>query len=137
MADALAKLETLFARYGERWTPVPPVQPDAAPEEEAPISQCAFWRAMQRMLRMGDSLLADQGTAAFGAAALRLPNGAQLLVQPLWGLYSTRSLRRADRGARAAGDSDYQRRLGAAHHSGAGLDAAGWAEAANLFVVEQ
>lgn len=85
MADALAELETLFARYGERWTPAPPVQPDAPPDEAAPVSQRAFWRAMQRMLRPGDCLLADQGTAAFGAAALRLPSGAQLLVQPLWG----------------------------------------------------
>lgn len=30
-------------------------------------------------------MLADQGTAAFGAAALRLPQDVRLLVQPLWG----------------------------------------------------
>ncbi|HBI08133.1 MAG TPA: indolepyruvate decarboxylase, partial [Erwinia persicina] len=33
----------------------------------------------------GDIVLAEQGTAAFGAAALRLPDKVQMLVQPLWG----------------------------------------------------
>lgn len=49
------------------------------------ITQQAFWQAMQHFLLPGDIILADQGTAAFGAAALQLPEGAQLLVQPLWG----------------------------------------------------
>lgn len=40
---------------------------------------------MQEQLRPGDIILADQGTAAFGVAALRLPSDATLLVQPLWG----------------------------------------------------
>ncbi|EPK0920537.1 thiamine pyrophosphate-dependent enzyme, partial [Klebsiella quasipneumoniae] len=30
-------------------------------------------------------ILADQGTAAFGIAALKLPSEASLIVQPLWG----------------------------------------------------
>ncbi len=30
-------------------------------------------------------MLADQGTAAFGAAALRLPVDSRFIVQPLWG----------------------------------------------------
>ncbi len=58
----------------------------AAPVPDATIiSQSAFWQAMQSFIQPGDIILADQGTAAFGAAALRLPAGAQLLVQPLWG----------------------------------------------------
>jgi indolepyruvate decarboxylase len=40
---------------------------------------------MQAFLQPGDLILAEQGTAAFGAAALRLPSQAQLVVQPLWG----------------------------------------------------
>jgi Pyruvate decarboxylase and related thiamine pyrophosphate-requiring enzymes len=58
---------------------------DTPPAAAAVISQQAFWQAMQRFLQPGDIILADQGTAAFGAAALRLPHDAQLLVQPLWG----------------------------------------------------
>ncbi|WP_311791143.1 MULTISPECIES: thiamine pyrophosphate-binding protein [Pantoea] len=85
MADALSELETLFARYGERWALAPHAPLVEAEDEAAYISQTAFWRAMQHFLQPGDIILADQGTAAFGAAALRLPPGAQLLVQPLWG----------------------------------------------------
>ena len=39
----------------------------------------------RRALRPGDIILADQGTAAFGIAALKLPSEASLIVQPLWG----------------------------------------------------
>lgn len=85
MADALSELNGLFARYGQHWQ-TGPEAPAAAPVEEAAIiSQQAFWQAMQDFLQPGDVILAEQGTAAFGAAALRLPAQAQLLVQPLWG----------------------------------------------------
>ncbi|MDU5839053.1 MAG: thiamine pyrophosphate-dependent enzyme, partial [Pantoea sp.] len=85
MADALSELEALFARYGKGWALAPQVQPVETADACADISQNAFWQAMQRFLQPGDIILADQGTAAFGAAALRLPPGAQLVVQPLWG----------------------------------------------------
>ena len=39
---------------------------------------------MQDLLLPGDLLIADQGTAFYGAAGLTLPDGAQLLGQPLW-----------------------------------------------------
>ncbi|MGY5956074.1 thiamine pyrophosphate-binding protein [Kosakonia sp. BK9b] len=49
------------------------------------LDQAAFWQTLQDFIRPGDIILADQGTAAFGAAALRLPAGVDFLVQPLWG----------------------------------------------------
>lgn len=85
MADALSELQPLFEHYGQQWQPaIAPsaVQPD---EPAAVISQQAFWQAMQKFLQPGDLILAEQGTAAFGAAALRLPSQVQLVVQPLWG----------------------------------------------------
>lgn len=85
MADALSELHTLFSRYAARWALAPAALPGIPVEDAAFISQNAFWRAMQAFLQPGDIILADQGTAAFGAAALRLPHQAQLLVQPLWG----------------------------------------------------
>ena len=39
---------------------------------------------MQDLLLHGDLLIADQGTAFYGAAGLTLPDGAQLVGQPLW-----------------------------------------------------
>lgn len=85
MADALSELQPLFERYGRQWQPAA-TPPAAQPAEPAAvISQHGFWQAMQAFLQPGDLILAEQGTAAFGAAALRLPSQAQLVVQPLWG----------------------------------------------------
>ncbi|WP_337009813.1 indolepyruvate decarboxylase [Pantoea sp. AS142] len=85
MADALSELQPLFERYGRQWQSA--VTPSAAQplEPAGAISQHAFWHTMQAFLQPGDLVLAEQGTAAFGAAALRLPSQAQLVVQPLWG----------------------------------------------------
>ncbi|KAA5933713.1 MULTISPECIES: indolepyruvate decarboxylase [Pantoea] len=85
MADALSELQPLFEHYGQQWQPA--IAPSAVQPAEpaAMISQQAFWQAMQKFLQPGDLILAEQGTAAFGAAALRLPSQAQLVVQPLWG----------------------------------------------------
>lgn len=86
MQQALAALTPIYQRHCAHWRLA-----DAPECEEskqiaaAVISQQAFWQAMQCFLQPGDIILADQGTAAFGAAALRLPQDAQLLVQPLWG----------------------------------------------------
>ncbi|MDO6405024.1 thiamine pyrophosphate-binding protein [Pantoea phytobeneficialis] len=85
MAEALGVLEPLFRRYGERWAIGGMATREDTSDDDAFISQHAFWQAMQRFLLPGDIILADQGTAAFGAAALRLPEDVQLLVQPLWG----------------------------------------------------
>lgn len=65
----------------------PPVQPASTPQhiDKGDLSQLNFWHTVQQALLPGDLILADQGTAAFGAASLSLPAGAELLVQPLWG----------------------------------------------------
>ncbi|MEO3991825.1 alpha-keto acid decarboxylase family protein [Pseudocitrobacter cyperus] len=49
------------------------------------LTQARFWQTLQKHLQPGDILLGDQGTAAFGVAALKLPSDASLIVQPLWG----------------------------------------------------
>ncbi|UVC28271.1 alpha-keto acid decarboxylase family protein [Pantoea sp. SOD02] len=86
MQQALAALTPIYQRHCAHWRLAD--APECEESEQiaaAVISQQAFWQAMQRFLQPGDIILADQGTAAFGAAALRLPQDAQLLVQPLWG----------------------------------------------------
>jgi indolepyruvate decarboxylase len=85
MAQALSALEPLFKQYGAQWAQGQTPISTSEPVDDALITQNAFWQAMQQFLQPGDIILADQGTAAFGAAALRLPQDAQLLVQPLWG----------------------------------------------------
>ncbi len=49
-----------------------------------PLAQEQLWAALQDFLLPGDLVLADQGTAIYGAADLTLPAGARLIEQPLW-----------------------------------------------------
>ncbi|POT59934.1 indolepyruvate decarboxylase [Citrobacter amalonaticus] len=65
----------------------PPRRPGAGEYrvDKGALTQERFWRTVQQFLQPDDIILADQGTAAFGAAALTLPAGAEVLVQPLWG----------------------------------------------------
>jgi indolepyruvate decarboxylase len=61
--------------------------PVAEPEPEVSggrLTQRSLWAGMQAFLRPGDLLIADQGTAFYGAAGLTLPDGAQLVGQTLW-----------------------------------------------------
>ncbi len=63
---------------------------DLPPLEAAPdvrggqLTQSSLWARVQDLLLPGDLLIADQGTAFYGAAGLTLPDGAQLVGQPLW-----------------------------------------------------
>jgi TPP-dependent 2-oxoacid decarboxylase len=58
---------------------------EAEPEARGgPLTQRSLWARVQDFLQPGDLLIADQGTAFYGAAALTLPDGAQLIGQPLW-----------------------------------------------------
>ena len=59
--------------------------PEAAPDARGGrLTQRSLWARVQDLLRPGDLLVADQGSAFYGAAGLTLPDGAQLLGQPLW-----------------------------------------------------
>ncbi|HAK2951584.1 TPA: alpha-keto acid decarboxylase family protein [Salmonella enterica] len=53
--------------------------------DKGELTQESFWQTLQQYLKPGDIVLVDQGTAAFGAAALSLSDGAEVVVQPLWG----------------------------------------------------
>ena len=62
---------------------LPPLE--AAPDVRGgPLTQRSLWARVQDLLLPGDLLIADQGTAFYGAAGLTLPDGAQLVGQPLW-----------------------------------------------------
>lgn len=85
MVDAVNALHQLCKHQVSGW-PVPKQKPPALPEStNGKLDQHAFWQAMQNFLQAGDIVLADQGTAAFGAATLTLPPGVTFIAQPLWG----------------------------------------------------
>jgi len=48
------------------------------------LTQRHLWASVQDFLQAGDLIIADQGTAFYGAASLTLPDGARLIGQPLW-----------------------------------------------------
>lgn len=78
-------LHRLTAELAAFWqVPVLPDKRLAEPTENG-LSQQAFWQHMQRFLQPGDILVAEQGTACFGAAQLTLPQGCDFIAQPLWG----------------------------------------------------
>jgi alpha-keto-acid decarboxylase len=67
-------------------TPRQPAEPVAIPaaDDAEPLSQDALWAEVATFLREGDVVLADQGTAFYGASTHRLPSGVTFIGQPLW-----------------------------------------------------
>lgn len=85
IAAALTVLHQLALRHfpgGNAALPKTPA-PDATFSDA--LTQSTFWQAIQDFIKPGDILLAEQGTAAFGAAALRFPDDITFICQPLWG----------------------------------------------------
>ena len=75
--------DAFLAPLAAEWATL--MAPEAEEGAEGELTQKNFWATVQGALRPGDIILADQGTAAFGIAALKLPSEASLIVQPLWG----------------------------------------------------
>lgn len=85
MPQALNALEQAVHMPASGWQQAPARRASAEIASAGPLTQASFWQTVQMSLRPGDIVLADQGTASFGAVSLILPAGATLLVQPLWG----------------------------------------------------
>lgn len=85
MQDAVGVLMTL-CRNNPRCLLEKSPQPEKSTQmRDGMLDQASFWHTVQGFIRPGDIILADQGTAAFGAASLRLPADVDFIVQPLWG----------------------------------------------------
>ncbi|EJR6644348.1 alpha-keto acid decarboxylase family protein [Salmonella enterica] len=84
MAQAVSTLRELCLECA--FAP-PPTRSTGQPVriDKGELTQESFWQTLQQYLKPGDIILVDQGTAAFGAATLSLPDGAEVVVQPLWG----------------------------------------------------
>ncbi|MCS2149751.1 alpha-keto acid decarboxylase family protein [Scandinavium manionii] len=85
MEQAVQALQSLCEELSSGWTAPASQKKPATGKYSGALSQNSFWQALQDALQPGDIILADQGTAAFGAASLTLPADATLIVQPLWG----------------------------------------------------
>ena len=87
LPDALGALAALVAE-------LPPADGDLAPtrtpdpavsgDPDTRLSQAGLGEVVAANLQSGDIVLADQGTAFYGAATYRLPSGVTFVGQPLW-----------------------------------------------------
>ncbi|WP_346054742.1 MULTISPECIES: alpha-keto acid decarboxylase family protein [Amycolatopsis] len=84
LADAVAALADLVDRAGRAPLPAPAASPVPSTAEPGPLTQAGLWAALQDWLPPHTALLADAGTAYYGAAGLALPEGTELIGQPIW-----------------------------------------------------
>jgi indolepyruvate decarboxylase len=58
------------------------------------LTQAAYWNAMQKFIRPGDVILAEDGTSIIGAGQLTLPDDCTFISQAVWGSigYATAAL---------------------------------------------
>jgi indolepyruvate decarboxylase len=68
-------------------TKLPPVaqEPKQAAETSGAITQKAYWSAMEKFLRPGDVIVAEDGTSIIGAGTMKLPEGCTFISQAVWG----------------------------------------------------
>src|SRR5580658_5412588 len=53
-------------------------------ESSGLLTQNAYWDAMQKFLRPGDVIIAEDGTSIIGAGELHLPQGCTFVSQAVW-----------------------------------------------------
>ncbi|MGB9195929.1 MAG: thiamine pyrophosphate-binding protein [Terriglobales bacterium] len=56
-----------------------------AAEYDGPLTQKAYWNAMEEFLRPGDVIIAEDGTSIIAAGEMRLPPGCTFISQAVWG----------------------------------------------------
>lgn len=85
MREAVKALHQLTLSQALQWQLSAINRPVLPDPNGSGLDQHGFWQQIQGFLRPGDIVIAEQGTACFGAAALRLPQGCRFIVQSLWG----------------------------------------------------
>ncbi|CAI2466866.1 alpha-keto acid decarboxylase family protein [Serratia plymuthica] len=83
--DAVQALHQLTLPLALQWQLPAIKRPELPAPSGSGLDQHGFWQQIQDFLRPGDIVIADQGTACFGAAVLSLPQGCRFIVQSLWG----------------------------------------------------
>jgi indolepyruvate decarboxylase len=82
-------LETLIAcsAPASRGSILNMVQPaaDAVKPTQGPLTQAQYWKALEKFLRPGDVIVAEDGTSNAGATEMRLPAGCSFVTQAVWG----------------------------------------------------
>jgi indolepyruvate decarboxylase len=53
--------------------------------DQKPLTQAHYWKALEKFLRPGDVIIAEDGTSNSGATEMRLPAGCSFVTQAVWG----------------------------------------------------
>jgi indolepyruvate decarboxylase len=59
--------------------------PSVVAESTGLLTQTAYWNAMQKFIREGDVIIAEDGTSIIGAGLMRLPEDCTFISQAVWG----------------------------------------------------
>ncbi|GAA4680822.1 alpha-keto acid decarboxylase family protein [Frondihabitans cladoniiphilus] len=87
LADSLAAVERIARDLAFAPTPASDVVAGAgrvAGDARAPLSQDAFWAEIQTWLPRDTIAIAEAGTPFYGALELAMPDGSDLMGQPVW-----------------------------------------------------
>ncbi|MFF2551867.1 alpha-keto acid decarboxylase family protein [Nocardia sp. NPDC058058] len=84
---ALEILTELSAEFADpdKTTPTADVIPAVTDPGDTPLTQATLWPLIAGALDNNNVVVADQGSAFFGLATLRMPSGITFMGQPLWG----------------------------------------------------
>jgi indolepyruvate decarboxylase len=85
MKVAVQELTGLVRELGQGWQPSEFPADVREPQTGEALRQAQLWSAVERFLRPGDIVVAEQGSAFFGAQSVRLPADVTFIGQPLWG----------------------------------------------------
>jgi indolepyruvate decarboxylase len=75
LAELLQSLVDASAGVAAEKQPARPLKPSGFVPSDGPLTQDAYWKAMQSFLRPGDVLVVEDGTSSAGAGRLTLPEG--------------------------------------------------------------
>jgi len=89
LEESLRVLEEVLEARTPRPEPLPRQAVTETPAHEAsdpdgPLTHADLWPLLQRWLEPGTLLVAEAGTSFYGALELTLPDGCDLLGQPVW-----------------------------------------------------
>ncbi|WP_286219283.1 thiamine pyrophosphate-dependent enzyme [Paraoerskovia sediminicola] len=87
LQDSLRLVDEILAMRGERAAlppATPPVPEVLALDRRVPVTHEELWPTLSAWLRPGTTVVAEAGTAFYGAVGMNLPDDCELLGQPVW-----------------------------------------------------
>jgi indolepyruvate decarboxylase len=58
---------------------------ESARSAQEPLTQAQYWKTLEKFLRPGDVIVAEDGTSNSGATEMELPSGCSFVTQAAWG----------------------------------------------------